>query len=177
MEQPAQKSAWAQLRPMSEVAYSVQASDWSGNKCRGKDRDIACLISSLKVMEGGVSLNPKGTFLPAASPPRSGGLLLPPPPLALFPGIVPPLTHCLRLNWWIKISLCSAPFLGRFVLLLASSQRRFTQEPPSLRRRGLFQTDGGSVAGGVAAVVTVNSRRNVLLVGRNWCFGGHLTIG
>ena len=37
MEQPAQKPAWAQLRPMSEVAYSVQAFDWSGGKCRGKE--------------------------------------------------------------------------------------------------------------------------------------------
>ena len=31
-EQPVQKPAQAQLRPLSEVAYTVQASDWSGSK-------------------------------------------------------------------------------------------------------------------------------------------------
>ena len=49
-EQPVQKPAQAQLRPLSEVAYTVQASDWSGSKCRRKERDTACLISSLLVV-------------------------------------------------------------------------------------------------------------------------------
>ena len=44
---PKNPPAKPQLRSLSEVAYSVQASDWSGGKCRGKERDTACLISSL----------------------------------------------------------------------------------------------------------------------------------
>ena len=74
-------------------------------------------------------------------------------------------THCLRLNWWIKISLFPLSWEEEPSVLRSSSQRRFTQEPPFLRLRGLFQTDG--VAGGVAAaaVVTPESRKNVLLVG------------
>ena len=39
-----QKPGRAQLRPLSEVAYSVQASDWSGIKCRGKEGDGGQLV-------------------------------------------------------------------------------------------------------------------------------------
>ena len=34
------------LRSLSEVAYSVQAVDWSGGKCRGKDR--TCHVTTLQ---------------------------------------------------------------------------------------------------------------------------------
>ena len=47
MEQPAQKPAQAQLRPLSGVAYSVQAFDWSGGECRGKGRDSGQQIMAL----------------------------------------------------------------------------------------------------------------------------------
>ena len=39
LEQPAHKPAWGPLRPLSGVAYSVQAFDWSGGKCKGQERD------------------------------------------------------------------------------------------------------------------------------------------
>ena len=47
MVQPAQKPARAQLRPLSEVAYSVQATYWSGGRQGMGEADILllpCLI-------------------------------------------------------------------------------------------------------------------------------------
>ena len=52
MEHLAQKPARAQLKPLSEVAYSMQASDWSGSKCRGKERDGGQLVIPLVRIDG-----------------------------------------------------------------------------------------------------------------------------
>ena len=35
------------LGPLSEVAYSVQASDWSGGRCRGREGDSTPPVASL----------------------------------------------------------------------------------------------------------------------------------
>ena len=38
------------LWPLSEVSYSVQASDWSGSRCRGKEGDSGQLVTSLQYL-------------------------------------------------------------------------------------------------------------------------------
>ena len=81
MEQPDQKPAWAQLGPLSEVAYSVQASDWSATKFRAKEKDTASLISSLFARRSDLAFisfrapPPRGKFTPPHLRRKSGSFV------------------------------------------------------------------------------------------------------